>query len=92
MRYVATAPTTRGLLAIHTVAGNVSERSYVLMFNAPCDGFDGGSLYIEEPDGLGAIAERDTWYMFNGARDRHYNSPRPMWYKIHPRRLPAHAT
>ncbi len=37
--------------------------------------FEGGALYIQEPDGLRRIDEKDTWFMFRGDRDLHWNEP-----------------
>ena len=35
--------------------------------------FTGGALLIDQPDGIRRIVERDTWFIFNGARDFHWN-------------------
>ena len=37
--------------------------------------FAGGALLIDEPDGLRRIEEKDTWYIFHGQRDFHWNEP-----------------
>ena len=54
----------------HRDKKNESE-SYFLMFGD----FEGGALLIEEPTGLRRIEEKDTWFVFRGDRDLHWNEP-----------------
>ena len=54
----------------HRDSKNESE-SYFLMFGD----FKGGALLIQQPDGLRRIDEKDTWYIFRGDRDLHWNEP-----------------
>ena len=60
----------------NVVAGRHKDKrnegeSYFLMFGD----FEGGALLIDEPEGLRRIEEKDTWYIFHGQRDFHWNEP-----------------